>query len=90
VLAYDFKTGKRIWEATIADVKLGEMVPSAPIASDGLVFVRNAGGDTKHVIRGGSFLCSEAFCFSYRPAARMKLSPDTALPNVGFRLVKAL
>ena len=43
----------------------------------------------KHVIRGGSFLCSEAFCFSYRPAARMKLAPDSALPNVGFRLVKA-
>jgi formylglycine-generating enzyme len=42
----------------------------------------------KHVIRGGSFLCSEAFCFSYRPAARMKMSPDSALPNVGFRLVK--
>jgi sulfatase modifying factor 1 len=42
----------------------------------------------KHVIRGGSFLCSEAFCFSYRPAARMKLSADSALPNIGFRLVK--
>ena len=42
----------------------------------------------KHVIRGGSYLCSEAFCFSYRPAARMKSSPDSALPNVGFRLVK--
>ena len=42
----------------------------------------------KHVIRGGSFLCSEAFCFSYRPAARMKLSPDSGLPNVGFRLAK--
>jgi formylglycine-generating enzyme len=41
----------------------------------------------KHVIRGGSFLCTEAFCFSYRPAARMKVSPDTGLPNVGFRLV---
>jgi formylglycine-generating enzyme required for sulfatase activity len=41
----------------------------------------------KRVIRGGSFLCNEAFCFSYRPAARMKLSPDTGLPNVGFRLV---
>jgi hypothetical protein len=34
----------------------------------------------KHVIRGGSFLCSEAFCFSYRPAARMKLSPDSPYP----------
>jgi alcohol dehydrogenase (cytochrome c) len=49
VLAYDFKTGKRVWDATIADAKLGESVPSAPIASDGLVFVGNAGGD----FRGG-------------------------------------
>ncbi len=49
VLAYDFKTGKRVWEATIAVAKLGESVPSAPIASDGLVFVGNAGGD----FRGG-------------------------------------
>jgi alcohol dehydrogenase (cytochrome c) len=47
VLAYDFKTGKRVWAATIVDVKLGESVPSAPIASDGLVFVGNAGGDFK-------------------------------------------
>jgi alcohol dehydrogenase (cytochrome c) len=47
VLAYDFKTGKRIWETTIADPKHGESVPSAPIASDGLVFVGNAGGDFK-------------------------------------------
>jgi alcohol dehydrogenase (cytochrome c) len=47
VLAYDFKTGKRMWETTIADPKLGESVPSAPIASDGLVFVGNAGGDFK-------------------------------------------
>jgi alcohol dehydrogenase (cytochrome c) len=47
VLAYDFKTGRRIWEATIADAKRGESVPSAPIAWDGLVFVGNAGGDFK-------------------------------------------
>ena len=47
VLAYDFKTGKRIWETTIADPKLNEVVSSAPIAWDGLVFVGNAGGDFK-------------------------------------------
>ena len=47
VLAYDFETGKRMWETTIADVKRGESVPSAPIAWDGLVFVGNAGGDYK-------------------------------------------
>jgi alcohol dehydrogenase (cytochrome c) len=47
VLAYDFKTGKRLWQTTIADQKHGESVPAAPIAWDGLVFVGNAGGDFK-------------------------------------------
>jgi alcohol dehydrogenase (cytochrome c) len=47
VLAYDFKTGRRIWQTIIGDVKHGEAVDSAPIASDGLVFVGNAGGDFK-------------------------------------------
>jgi alcohol dehydrogenase (cytochrome c) len=47
VLAYDFKTGKRVWETTIADTKKGEAVPAAPIAWNGLVFIGNAGGDFK-------------------------------------------
>ena len=47
VLAYDFKTGKRIWATTISDIKHGETVPSAPIAWNGLVFIGNAGGDFK-------------------------------------------
>src|SRR3954469_2942722 len=47
VLAYDFKTGKRRWETTIADVRRGESVPSAPVAWEGMVFVGNAGGDYK-------------------------------------------
>jgi len=49
VLAYDFKTGKRLWETTIADPKLGESAPAAPIAWNGLVFIGNAGGDNKGV-----------------------------------------
>jgi len=47
VLAFDFKTGKQLWDTTIADPKHGESVPSAPIAWDGLVYVGNAGGDFK-------------------------------------------
>ncbi len=47
VLAYDFKTGKRIWQTTIADVTRGEFVPASPIAWNGLVFIANAGGDAK-------------------------------------------
>ena len=47
VLAYNFQTGKRIWETTIADANKGESVPAAPIAWNGLVFIGNAGGDIK-------------------------------------------
>jgi alcohol dehydrogenase (cytochrome c) len=32
VLAYEFRTGKRLWATTIADAKCAETVPSAPIA----------------------------------------------------------
>ena len=49
VLAYDFKTGKRLWETTIANPKIGESAPAAPIAWNGLVFIGNAGGDNKGV-----------------------------------------
>src|SRR5271165_3805965 len=49
VLAYDFKTGKRIWETPIGDPKKGESAPAAPIAWNGLVFIGNAGGDIKGV-----------------------------------------
>ena len=47
VLAYDFKTGKRLWQTTIADQKVGETTPAAPIAWDGLIFTGNASGDSK-------------------------------------------
>ena len=47
VVAYDFKTGKKVWETTIADIDKGETVPAAPIAWNGLVFIGNAGGDFK-------------------------------------------
>ncbi|MGO9515378.1 MAG: PQQ-binding-like beta-propeller repeat protein [Steroidobacteraceae bacterium] len=47
VLAFDFKTGKQLWETRIAEPKHGESVPSAPIAWDGLVYIGNSGGDYK-------------------------------------------
>jgi alcohol dehydrogenase (cytochrome c) len=54
VLAYDFKTGKRVWATTttIADPKTGEtgeLVDAAPIAWNGLVFIGSAFGDVKGV-----------------------------------------
>jgi hypothetical protein len=47
VLAFDFKTGKQLWETRIGDTKRGETVPGAPIAWDGTVYIGNAGGDFK-------------------------------------------
>ncbi|WP_338049610.1 formylglycine-generating enzyme family protein [Parachlamydia acanthamoebae] len=42
---------------------------------------------TKHVHRGGSFLCHDSYCKGYRITARMKTSPDTSLNHLGFRCV---
>lgn len=41
----------------------------------------------QRVQRGGSFLCNEAYCSSYRSSARMMSSPDTGQDHVGFRAV---
>jgi len=41
----------------------------------------------KRVNRGGSFLCNEHFCASYRPSARMRTAPDTGQLHLGFRAV---
>ncbi|MEM1009916.1 MAG: SUMF1/EgtB/PvdO family nonheme iron enzyme, partial [Myxococcota bacterium] len=41
----------------------------------------------KKVQRGGSFLCNDSYCSSYRVSARMSGSPDTGLNHNGFRCV---
>lgn len=38
------------------------------------------------VLKGGSFLCHVSYCYRYRIAARMGLSPDSATSNTGFRV----
>jgi formylglycine-generating enzyme required for sulfatase activity len=42
----------------------------------------------KRLQRGGSFLCHDSYCSSYRVSARMKSSPDTGLSHTGFRCVR--
>ncbi len=39
------------------------------------------------VMKGGSFLCSESYCASYRISARMATSLDSSLEHLGFRTV---
>jgi sulfatase modifying factor 1 len=45
-------------------------------------------GMPKRVLRGGSFLCHDAYCSGYRVARRMKSTPDTGLEHTGFRCVR--
>jgi formylglycine-generating enzyme required for sulfatase activity len=42
----------------------------------------------KRVMRGGSFLCSDAYCLGYLPGTRMKSTPDTSLCHTGFRCAR--
>jgi sulfatase modifying factor 1 len=42
----------------------------------------------RRVIKGGSFLCHESYCESFRPSARRGTTPDTGSSHVGFRLVR--
>lgn len=48
---------------------------------------RNPHAPESRVHRGGSFLCNDSYCASYRPSARMAAPPDTALAHLGFRCV---
>ena len=42
----------------------------------------------KRVTRGGSFLCNASYCSGFRPAARMKNTPDSSTNHIGFRCVR--
>lgn len=44
----------------------------------------------KHIIRGGSFLCSENYCTGYRVSRRMSSTRDSGFNHTGFRCVKDL
>jgi formylglycine-generating enzyme required for sulfatase activity len=46
-----------------------------------------AGDERRRVIKGGSFLCADNFCFRYRPPAREAGPTDTGSDHVGFRTV---
>jgi formylglycine-generating enzyme required for sulfatase activity len=50
-------------------------------------FRPGAGAERRRVIKGGSFLCADNFCFRYRPPAREAGPTDTGSDHVGFRTV---
>ncbi|MFN3524436.1 MAG: formylglycine-generating enzyme family protein [Phenylobacterium sp.] len=82
-----------VWEWTRDWYKPGHDAPEGqdPIGPDvSEAFDPAEPGSTlpKHVIKGGSFLCADDFCFRYRPPARQPGPPDTGASHVGFRTVR--
>ena len=47
-------------------------------------------GTSKHIARGGSFLCNDSYCSGYRITRRMGTSMDSGLNHTGFRCVADL
>lgn len=41
---------------------------------------------TERVIKGGSFLCSDSYCASYRVSSRMRNAIDSSAEHIGFKL----
>jgi len=44
-------------------------------------------GDTR-VMKGGSYLCHESYCWRYRNAARIGTPPDTSTGHISFRVAR--
>jgi sulfatase modifying factor 1 len=40
------------------------------------------------VMKGGSYLCHESYCWRYRNAARTGSAPDTSTGHIGFRVAR--
>lgn len=51
---------------------------------------RAPGGGDWRVMRGGSYLCHDSYCYRYRVAARSSNTADSATANLGFRCVRDL
>ena len=79
-----------VWEWTRDWFKPG-LDPVSVIETGGPPEIRALDPDEpnapKHVIKGGSFLCSDDYCFRYRPAARSPGPPDSGASHIGFRTV---
>jgi formylglycine-generating enzyme required for sulfatase activity len=49
-----------------------------------------ASAESHYLMKGGSFLCHQSYCYRYRIAARVGNSPDTSASHTGFRVAYEL
>jgi len=69
-----------VWEWTSDAFRVRSLSRQAKIRNE------QARKNADKVLKGGSFLCHKSYCYRYRIAARMGLSPDSASSNTGFRI----
>jgi formylglycine-generating enzyme required for sulfatase activity len=80
---YDMAGNVWQWTASIYHPRAGD-----DLAPDTASFDPDDPLAPQRVIKGGSFLCSDIFCFRYRPAARTGASPGDGASHIGFRTVQ--
>ncbi len=69
-----------VWEWNADAFRVRSLSRAAKTRND------RAQAESEKVLKGGSFLCHISYCYRYRIAARMSLTPDSAASNVGFRV----
>lgn len=82
-----FNTVGNVWEWTadfwsarwhLAESEETRRNPKGPVKTSG-----------NRVLKGGSFMCHDSYCYRYRNSARTFNSPDTSTSHIGFRCVKS-
>lgn len=72
-----------VWEWTSDSFRIRSLSRAARLRNE------DATRFSEKVLKGGSFLCHISYCYRYRIAARMGLSPDSAASNASFRVAYA-
>jgi len=78
---------RRMLELDQAGKKGPDRVVENPSGATQSYDPRNPNSPESRVHRGGSFLCNDSYCASYRPSARMACPPDTGLQHLGMRCI---
>ncbi|WP_347839222.1 formylglycine-generating enzyme family protein [uncultured Draconibacterium sp.] len=89
-----YDMGGNVWEWTADwyDKDYYSTLPANKVTTNPKGPKKSDGGDNafedRKTIRGGSFLCNDSYCSSYRVAARMPGEIYTGMSHTGFRCVK--